>query len=91
MRWIEIANRFSRLALRSTAAVVGTAIMPAIATAPMPPQLVLAKLNGQPIHVLYLTRSQDRVLVRCYPGQQPSIVVRDKVGITREGTLSCGN
>jgi hypothetical protein len=91
MKWIEITARFSRLALASTVAMSGMAVMPAIATAPMPPQLVLAKLNGQPIHILYLTRSQDRVLVRCYPGQQPSIVVRDKVGITKEGTLSCGN
>jgi hypothetical protein len=91
MKWIEITARFSRLALASTVAMAGMAVMPAIATAPMPPQLVLAKLNGQPIHILYLTRSQDRVLVRCYPGQQPSIVVRDKVGITKEGTLSCGN
>jgi hypothetical protein len=91
MKWIEIVDRFSRLALRSTVAMAGMAIMPAIATAPMPPQLVSAKLNGQPIHILYLTRSQDRVLVRCYPGQQPRIVVRAKVGITTEGTLSCGN
>jgi hypothetical protein len=51
----------------------------AAATAPMPPQLVLAKLNGQPIHVLYLIRNKDRILVRCYPGQQPSIVVKDRV------------
>ncbi len=90
MKLIKIADLFSRLALTSTVAMAGMAIMPAIATAPMPPQLVLAKLNGQPIHVLYLTRSQDRVLVRCYPGQQPSLVVRDKVGITKEGTLKCG-
>ncbi|MCY7369005.1 MAG: hypothetical protein LH474_12730 [Chamaesiphon sp.] len=89
MKLIQIVDRFSRLAL--TVAMAGMAIMPAIATAPMPPQLVLAKLNGQPVHVLYLTRSQDRVLVRCYPGQQPRLVVKDKVGITKEGTLSCGN
>ena len=91
MKWVAIADRFSRLALRSTVVMAGMAIMPAIATAPMPPQLVLAKLNRQPVHILYLTRSQDRVLVRCYPGQQPSLVVRAKVGITKEGTLSCGN
>ena len=84
----EIAKHFPRLLLGGMAAM---ATIPAIATAPMPPQLVLAKLNGQPIHVLYLTRNQDRILVRCYPGQQPSIIVKDKVGGTKEGTLSCGN
>ena len=86
-----ITKHFSRFALRGMAAVVGMATVPAIATAPMPPQLVSAKLNGKPIHILYLTRSQDRVLVRCYPGQQPSIVVKAKVGGTKEGTLSCGS
>jgi hypothetical protein len=88
---IEIPKHFSRLALGGLAAVVGMATVPAIATALMPPELVSAKLNGKPIHILYLTRSQDRVLVRCYPGQQPSIVVKAKVGGTKEGTLSCGN
>ncbi len=91
MKWSEISNHFSRLVLGGAVAVVGMATVPAIATAPMPPQLVLAKLNGQPIHVLYLTRNKDRILVRCYPGQQPSIVVKDKAGGTKEGTLSCGN
>ncbi len=88
---IEITRHFSRLVLGGLAVVMGIAILPAIATAPMPPELVLAKLNGQPIHVLYLTRTKDRVLVRCYPGQQPSIIVKAKVGGTKEGTLSCGN
>ena len=91
MKWIEITKHFSQLPLGGMVAVMGMATVPAIATAPMPPQLVLSKLNGQPIHVLYLTRNQDRILVRCYPGQQPSIVVKDKVAGTKEGTLSCGN
>ena len=47
MKWVAIADRFSRLALRSAVVMAGMAIMPAIATAPMPPQLVLAKLNRQ--------------------------------------------
>jgi hypothetical protein len=82
----------AKLLVGSTAMVIGSAILsPAIATAPMPPQLVRAKLNGQPIHVLYLTRSSDKVLVRCYPGEQPSVVVRDKADGTKEGTLTCGN
>ena len=87
----EITKHFSRFALGGMAAVMGMATVPAIATAPMPPELVSAKLNGKPIHILYLTRSKDRVLVRCYPGQRPSIIVKDKVGSTKEGTLSCGN
>lgn len=91
MKWIEITKHLPRLVLRWAVAAVGMATVPAIATAPMPPQLVLAKLNGQPIHVLYLTRNKDRVLVRCYPGQQPSIVVKDQIGGKKEGTLSCGN
>ncbi len=91
MKWLEITKHFSRFVLGGTAVVLGMTTVPAIATAPMPPQLVLAKLNGQPIHVLYLTRTKDQILVRCYPGQQPSIVVKNKVGGTKEGTLSCGN
>ena len=76
----------------STATAVGvTALMPAVATAPMAPNLVLAKLNGQPIHVLYVTRSEDKVLVRCYPGQEPKIVVKQKTDGTKEGLLTCEN
>ena len=91
MNWCEITKRFPQLLLRGAAVLVGMITMPAIATAPMPPQLVLAKLNGQPIHILYLTRTKDRILVRCYPGLQPSIVVKNQVSGTKEGTLSCGN
>jgi hypothetical protein len=91
MQWIEITKHFSQFLLGGAAVLLGMTTVPAIATAPMPPQLVLARLNGQPIHVLYLTRTRDRVLVRCYPGQQPSIVVKDRVSGTKEGTLSCGN
>jgi hypothetical protein len=67
------------------------AMVPAIATAPMPPQLVLAKLNGRSIQVLYLTRSKDPILVRCYPGLQPSVVVKIQAAGTKEGILTCGN
>jgi hypothetical protein len=90
MQWIK-SQHTSRLLLGGTVAVMGMAAVPAIATAPLPPELVLTKLNGRPIHVLYLTRNKDRVLVRCYPGQQPRIVVRNQVGGTKEGVLSCGN
>ena len=63
--------------------------LPAIATAPMPPQLVLSKLNGQPVNILYLTRSRDKVLVRCYPGLKPNVVVKTNADGTKEGTLTC--
>lgn len=53
-------------------------------TASGPPQLVPAILNSNPIHVLYVTRSQDRVLVRCYPGFQPTLAP-----INQEGLLTC--
>jgi hypothetical protein len=68
-----------------------SALMPAIATAPMPPSLEKAKLNGKSIYVLYVTRSSDRVLVRCYPGQQPSVAVTQKANGTKEGILTCVN
>ncbi len=92
MPFSKITRHFPQLLLGSTVILFGTAILlPAIATAPMPPKLVLAKLNGQSIHVLYVTRSSDKVLIRCYPGEQPSVTVRDKADGTKEGTLTCGN
>jgi hypothetical protein len=75
----------------ATVAIGLTAAIPAIATAPMPPQLVLSKLNGKPVNILYVTRSSDKVLVRCYPGLQPSVVVKKNVDSTKEGTLTCTN
>jgi hypothetical protein len=74
-----------------TLLVVGVISIPATATAPQPPQLVLSKLNGKPVHILYVTRSSDRVLVRCYPTLQPKIVVRTNAGGTKEGVLTCTN
>lgn len=64
-------------------------LLPAIATAPMPPQLVVSKLNGRSVNILYLTRSRDKVLVRCYPGLKPSVVVKNNADGTKEGTLTC--
>jgi hypothetical protein len=63
----------------------------AIATAPQPPSLVPAKLGGKPVYVIYITRSEDRVLVRCYPGQTPTLTVKDMTGQqgVKEGTLVC--
>jgi hypothetical protein len=74
-----------------TCLVIGAISIPAIATAPLPPQLVLSKLNGKPINILYVTRSSDRVLVRCYPGLKPIIAVRQMTGGTKEGVLTCVN
>ncbi len=61
-------------------------VAPAWSTAPQPPRLVPAILNGNPIHVLYITRSNDQVLVRCYPGFQPALE-----RINQEGRLTCIN
>jgi hypothetical protein len=65
-----------------------------IATAAAPPSLVAAKLGGKPVYVLYVTRTSDTVLVRCYPGYQPTLTVRtagSEPGITpgKEGVLTC--
>jgi hypothetical protein len=88
----EIKRGLSKFLLGLAVVLPGiAALLPAIATAPMPPKLVLAKLNGKPIHVLYVTRSSDKVLVRCYPGEQPRVAVREKADGTKEGTLTCGN
>ena len=43
----EMIEHFSRLVLGRMAIVVGIATVPAIATAPMPPELGLSKLNGK--------------------------------------------
>ncbi len=66
-------------------------LVPAIATAPAPPQLVQAKLKGQPVYISYMTRSSDQVLVRCYPGQQPKVAIATRADGVKEGTLTCSN
>ena len=96
---VKFLTRCSPLVMGSAIVVLGAALVPAInflgskatATAPSPPQLVSAKLNGQSVYVLYMTRSSDKVLVRCYPGQQPKVEVKTKAEGTKEGTLTCGN
>ena len=65
-----------------------------VATAPSPPSLELAILNGTPIHVLYITQSEDTVLVRCYPGYEPTLSVRTMgndpaADWQQEGVLTC--
>jgi ABC-type Fe3+-hydroxamate transport system substrate-binding protein len=63
----------------------------AIATAPQAPKLVSAILGGKPVYVLYSTRADDVILVRCYPTYQPSLQVRVMGGQPnqKEGTLTC--
>jgi hypothetical protein len=63
----------------------------AIATAPQAPQLVPAILGGKPVHVLYSTRPDDVILVRCYPTYQPSLTVTPMGGQPnqKQGTLTC--
>jgi hypothetical protein len=67
---------------------------PLMATAPAPPSLVPAILNGEPIQVLYVTRSEDTVLVRCYPGYEPTLTPRSMGSnpasdVPQDGILSC--
>lgn len=88
---LAITKNYWRSIVGATVAIGLTATIPAIATAPMPPQLVLSKLNGKPVNILYVTRSSDKVLVRCYPGLQPSIVIKKNADGTKEGTLTCKN
>lgn len=88
---LAITKSHWRSSVGATVVIGLTAAIPAIATAPMPPQLVLSKLNGKPVNILYLTRSSDKVLVRCYPGLQPTVVVKKNADGTKEGTLICKN
>ena len=87
---LSISKR-TQLVLGVTVTAIGMVMLPAIATAPMPPQLVVSKLNGRNINILYVTRSTDKVLMRCYPGLQPRLIVRQQAAGTKEGILSCGN
>ncbi|NEQ45036.1 MAG: hypothetical protein F6K00_16320 [Leptolyngbya sp. SIOISBB] len=76
---------------------LSTASETQLATAAAPPALVTEILNGKPISVLYMTRSEDTVLVRCYPGFEP-IIRRRAMGSNlnaadaqQEGVLRCEN
>ncbi|XHX77111.1 MAG: hypothetical protein RBJ76_22130 [Stenomitos frigidus ULC029] len=63
----------------------------AIATAPQAPKLVPAVLGGKQVYVLYSTRADDVILVRCYPTYEPSLTVKPMGGQPnqKEGTLTC--
>jgi hypothetical protein len=79
------------LSARSDASVDSPTI---IATAATAPTLVSAKLGGKPVHVLYMTRAGDTVLVRCYPGYLPSISIQSmgskpSTEASKEGVMVC--
>lgn len=87
----KFVNRFSGFAIGSAAFVGISGLLPAIASAPLPPQLFPAVLGGKTVYVLNMTRAGDRVMVRCYPGQQPKLTVQTKPNGTKEGSMVCGN
>lgn len=65
-----------------------------VATATSPPNLVQAVLGGRPVYVLYVTRTEDTVLIRCYPGYEPTITVRamgsnPNASGQKEGVMMC--
>lgn len=65
-----------------------------VATAPAAPTLVPAILGGRRVYVLYATRAGDTVLIRCYPGYQPTMTVRamgsnPSANGQREGVMTC--
>jgi len=82
------------IAMVTTLVLVGLSLLrpaPALSTAAEAPRLVPAILNGNPVSVLYVTRSSDTVLARCYPGFEPLMTVRTMSGNAgqKEGVLTC--
>ncbi len=65
-------------------------IIPAFSTAPSPPQLTKIEVNGKTENILFITRSEDTVLVRCYPGFAPNLTVGEKQpNVSTTGYLKC--
>ncbi len=65
-------------------------VVPAFSTAPSPPQLTKIKVNGKTENILFITRSEDTVLVRCYPGFAPTLTVGKKQpNVSTTGYLEC--
>ncbi len=66
-----------------------------VATAALPPDLVRSVLGGKPVYVLYVTRTEDNVLIRCYPGYEPTVTVRamgpnpNASNVQKEGVMTC--
>lgn len=90
----RLVFRFLGAIALATMAVIGTSLLwrtPAFSTVAEAPRLVPAILNGSPVSVLYITRSSDTVLTRCYPGFEPSLTVRamGSNADQMEGVLTC--
>ncbi len=64
-----------------------------VATAAAAPTLGSATLGGKPVYVLTMTRAGDKVLVRCYPGYQPTIKIQSMGGANtaKEGVMTCNS
>ena len=62
-----------------------------VATAAAAPRLGAATLGGKPVYVLSMTRTGDRVMVRCYPGYVPTIKIQSMGGANaaKEGSMTC--
>ena len=69
-----------------------------VATAELPPNLERSVLGGKPVYVLEVTRNGsngDTVLIRCYPGYEPTISVRamganpNASNAQKEGVMTC--
>ena len=86
---------FDAKLVRSEPRDISTLNQPTIvATAAAPPQLTTATLGGKPVYVLYVTKSEDTILVRCYPGYEPTIAIRamgnqPKANTQKEGVMAC--
>ena len=86
---LKFSNILFKVAIPIVSTIGITNFTPAIATAPAPPELVHTKLKGETVHILYVVRSGDKVLVRCYPGMQPKIAISTRSDGAKEGTLTC--
>jgi hypothetical protein len=63
---------------------------PVFSTAPSPPQLTKIEIDGKTKNILFITRSNDTVLVRCYPGLAPTLTVGKKQpNVSTTGYLKC--
>jgi hypothetical protein len=94
-RSIFVASLLKRKWCRAIAGIVVLLfylfwIAPAFSTASSPPQLTKTKVNGKTENILFITRSGDTVLVRCYPGYAPTIKLGKKnPTISTTGYLKC--
>lgn len=65
-------------------------MIPALSTALSPPQLSKIEINGKTENILFITRPDDTVLVRCYPGFVPVLAVGKKQpNVSTTGYIKC--